>query len=210
MKLYNIGDLNRTTIEREYELPSIWAGSELRFSHNATPTPDVQLSRDGLFHLDPSTRVLNLTVKGGLKQSTLHWLFIKETYFRPASRADQRYVSWGHWSQACLGKDLVASEIIGVPRVIGSRIVYLESDSGSGRRISIIDFAMPANHPGSSPRTWSLIGPRARLTPNESSRSIPPSATGHRAEGICASEDNIIVMFVSFAFLDFIDKWMIR
>lgn len=214
MKLYNIGDLSRTTIEREYELPSIWAGSELRFGHNAIPTPDVQLSRDALFHLDPSTRVLNLTAKGGSKHGPLHWLFINESYFRPTSRADQCYVPWGYWSQACLIKDLVSSEIIGVPRIIGSRIVYLESDSGSGRdrtRISIIDFAKPANHPGSSPRPWSLIGPRAMLTPNESSRSIPSSVTRHlRVEGICASEDNIVVIMVSFAFLDFNDNWMIR
>ncbi|EDR13998.1 uncharacterized protein LACBIDRAFT_305329 [Laccaria bicolor S238N-H82] len=197
MKLFNIRDLNRTFIEREYELPSIWAGSELRFSHNAIPTPTVPLSRDALFHLDPLTRVLHLTVKGGQKRGALHWLFIKESYFRPASRADQScHVPWASWSKACLIKDLVASEIIGVPRVIGSRIVYVESDSGSGKdRISIIDFAIPANHPGSSSRPWSLIGPLAMLTPNESSRSIPSSVTGHlRVEGICASEDNIVVM----------------
>ena len=213
MKLYNIRDLSRTFVEREYELPSIWAGSELRFSHNAIPTPTVPLSRDALFHLDPSTRVLNLTVKRALKRGMLHWLFIKESYFRPTSRANQCYhVPWGSWSQVCLVKDLPASEIIGVPRVIGSRIVYLEFDPGSGKnRISIIDFAIPANHPGSSPRPWSLIGPRAMLTPNESSRSIPSSVTDHlRVEGICASEDNIVVMLVSFAFLAFIDNWMIR
>jgi len=210
MKLYNIGDLSRTTIEREYELPSVWAGSELRFSYNAIPTPG-QLSRDALFHLDPLTRVLNLTVRRGQKQGTLHWLFIYESYFRPTSRADQCYVPWGYWSQACLVKDLVASEIIGVPRVIGSRIVYLESDGRDRFRISIIDFANPANHPGSSPRPWSLIGPRAKLVPSESSRSIPFDVTDHlRVEGICASEDNIVVMLVSFAFLDFIDNWMIR
>lgn len=203
MKLYNIGDLTRVTVEREYILPSIWAGAELRFGRNATPTPGVKLSTETLFYLDPSARVLNLTAKGGANPNALYWLFVEESYFRSTSHVDQRCIPWGYWGQVCLIKELAASAIIGVPQVVGSRIVYLESESGSRRdraRMSVIDFATPPNHPGPGTRPWLSVGPHATLVPNELSRSIPSSTTGYsRVKGISASEDNIIVFFVSFS-----------
>ncbi|KDR80694.1 hypothetical protein GALMADRAFT_60553 [Galerina marginata CBS 339.88] len=202
--LYNIFDMRNVAIEREYELPPIWAKSTMRFARNTAPNNDVCTPSNALFCSDPSARVLLLAAKQtGPNGSGMHWMFINESFFRPTSHADRRSVPWSYWSQFCLIKDLQMNAVVGNPQVVGSRVVYLEKDgtrSSRGHersRLSIIDFSPYAEISTPPTKTWTLIGKMSVLRPNESHRDFPSATTnGLAVEGICATEDNVVVLLV--------------
>ena len=191
-------DIGRVTLEREYELPPIWAKSALRFAQNTVPGVELSSPSTALFCTDPSSRILLLEAKQG---NMHHWLFIQETFFRPTPLPDRRSVPWVYWSQFCLIKEHQPSLVVGRPKFSGNRLVYLEKEvahpsRGERARLSIIDFS-PSEAPSTPTKLWTLIGKQSALIPNESYREISSSMTnGHCVEGVYATEDNIALVMV--------------
>ncbi|PPQ67850.1 hypothetical protein CVT25_010289 [Psilocybe cyanescens] len=202
--LYNIYDMRNVAIEREFELPAIWARSIMRFGRNSSPNSDSSAPSSALFYSDPSARVLLLTAKQtGPSGNGMHWMFINESFFRPTTHADRRSVPWSYWSQFCLIKDFPNSTLVDNPQVVGSRVIYLEKDgTHSSRgyersRLSIVDFSPNAEVTTPPTRTWTLIGKMSPLRPNETHREFPPTTTnGLAVDRIHATEDNVIVLLV--------------
>jgi len=135
----------------------------------------------------------------------MHWMFINESFFRPTSHPDRRMVPWSYWSQFCLIRELNQDVVVGNPHVVGSRVVYLEKDGtvsnrGTDRtRLRVIDFAPYAEIPAPPPGLWSLVGKYSPLKPSETHREFPPASTGGLAvESIRATEDNVVLVLVSF------------
>lgn len=189
--------------EREYELPDIWANSILGFGRNAAATTDRSTSKTAMFYCDPSARVLLMTAKPAIPgEGPSHWLFISESYFKPPSRKNPHpYINWTQWSQFCVIRD-VPTQIVAEPRVIGTRVIYLETERVSRveyrSRLGVIDFAPYPETSACQPnRAWTLIGSRTSLSPSETERVIPVTTTdGMKVEGFCATEDNIVLLFV--------------
>jgi hypothetical protein len=204
--LYNISDMRSVAIEREYELPPIWARSTMRFARNNSPNSDNLAPSNALFYSDPTARVLVLMAKQqGPSAPGMHWMFINESFFRPTSHPDRRMVPWSYWSQFCLIRELNQDVVVGNPHVVGSRLVYLEKDGtvsnqGSHRtRLSVIDFSPYAEIPAPPTKLWTLVGKQSPLRPSETHREFPPASTGGLAvESIRATEDNVVLVLVSF------------
>ena len=204
-------DISRVALEREYELPPIWAKSVLRFAQNTVPGVELTSPSTALFCTDPSSRVLLLEAKQ-TGPNMHHWLFIQESFFRPTTLADRRSVPWAYWSQFCLIREHQPSLVVGRPRFAGNRLVYLEKEvAHPGRaeraRLSIIDFSISeAQAPPSTPtKLWTLIGKQSTLVPNEFYREIPSSVTnGHAVESVYATEDNIALVLVCIVYFYFL------
>ena len=201
--LYNITDMRKVFIEREYELPPIWTNAVMRFGKNSAPNTDISTPSNALFYSDPSARVLLLSAKQPGDSAAMHWMFVHESFFRPTTHDDRRAVPWTYWSQFCLIRELHSSLVIGNPQVVGSRVIYLEKDgtrSGSGNertRLKIIDFAPYAEVPPPSTKAWTLLGKYSSIKPGEYQRDFSPSTTnGLAVGGICVTEDNIILVLV--------------
>lgn len=203
--LYNTSNMDNVSIEREYELPSIWSNSAMRFVRNNVPNSDPAIPSNAIFCSDPSARVLVLTAKPeGPGATSTHWMFINESFFRPTSHEDRRSVPWAYWSQFCLIKELKISLLAGTPRVAGSRVLYLEKDgsrSASGQyrtKLKVIDFAPYTDMTSPSPKAWSLLGQYSTLKPSEYQRDFSSTTTtGLAVENIHATEDNIVLLLVS-------------
>lgn len=197
-------DISKITLEREYELPPIWARSALRFAQNTVPAVELSSPSTALFYTDPSSRVLLLEAKQGLNMH--HWLFIQESFFRPTPLVERRSVPWVYWSQFCLIREHQPSLVVGRPRLAGNRLVYLEKEAahpsrGERTRLSIIDFCH-SETPSAPTRLWTLVGKQSALIPNEFYREIPSSVTnGHAVESAYATEDNIALVLVCAVYL---------
>jgi hypothetical protein len=200
-------DIGRVSLEREYELPPIWAKSALRFAQNTVPGVELSSPSTALFYTDPSSRVLLLEAKQA-GSNLHHWLFIQESFFRPTPLADRRSVPWAYWSQFCLIREHQPSFVVGRPKFAGNRLVYLEKEPahpsrGERARLSIIDFS-PSETPSTPTKLWTLIGKQSALIPNESYREIPSNVTnGHSVESVHATEDNIALVLVRVVYLPF-------
>ncbi|KAF8906253.1 hypothetical protein CPB84DRAFT_1675794 [Gymnopilus junonius] len=198
--LYNIYDMRNVAIEREYELPPIWAKSTMRFGRNTVPNNDVPMPSNVLFYPDPSARVLLLMAKQtGPTGNGMHWMFINESFFRRTSYADRRSVPWSYWNQFCLIKEIQNSTVVGIPQVVGNRIIYIERDgtccSRGYSRLSVIDFSPNTELTTPLTKMWTLIGKMSILRPIETYRDFPSATTqGLPVERICATEDNIVVL----------------
>jgi hypothetical protein len=203
--LYNISNMEKIFIEREYELPPIWNNSTIRFVRNNVPNSERAIPSNALFCSDPSARVLVLTAKPeGPGATSAHWMFVNESFFRPTSHEDKRTVPWAYWSQFCLIKELQLGLLAGTPRVAGSRVLYLEkeggrSTSGNNRtKLKVIDFAPYFDMSPPSSKAWSLWGQYATLKPCEYQRDFSSTTTnGLAVENIHATEDNIVLLLVS-------------
>ncbi|KAF9477602.1 hypothetical protein BDN70DRAFT_946594 [Pholiota conissans] len=202
--LYNVSDMRTVAIEREYELPPIWAKSALRFGRNNAPTSDITTPSTALFYADPAARVLLLTAKQtGPNANGMHWMFITEAFFRPTSHPDRRIVPWIYWSQFCLIRELQINQVVGQPQVVGSRVVYLEKNGTRSSRghershLSVIDLSPYAEIATLPPaKLWTLIGKQSTLRPSETHRDIPSATTnGLAVENLYATEDNIVLVF---------------
>ena len=199
-------DISRVSLERDYELPPIWTNSTLRFVQNTVPAVELSSPSTALFYTDPSSRILLLEAKQA--PNLHHWLFIQESFFRPTPHADRRSVRWGYWNQFCLIREHQPSLVVGRPRLVGNRIVYLEKEpahpSQAGRsRLSIMDFSHSDN-PSPPTKLWTLIGNQSALVPNEFHRDIPSSVIGgHAVESVHATEDNIALVLVCMIYLLF-------
>jgi len=202
--LYNISDMGKVFIEREYELPAIWTNSIMRFGCNISPNADISIPPTAIFCSDPSARIVLLSARSeGPDEALSHWMFISESFFRPTSLEDRRTIPWGYWSQFCLIKEFQPSSLVGLPQVVGSRVVYLEKDgsrSAAGHcrtRLKIIDFAPYSDLPSPSPKAWSLLGKYSILRPGEYQRDFSATTTnGLVVENIFATEDNIVLLLV--------------
>ncbi|EAU90486.1 hypothetical protein CC1G_00870 [Coprinopsis cinerea okayama7 len=198
--LYNIMDLPRVFIEREYELPSHWANAELNFLPNSTLTIDGVPNPRALFFSDPLVRVLVLTAKQiSDPQGPAQWLMINESYFRPTSRPDRRHVPWVHSANFSLIRNVPALPVVRSPQVVGNRVIYLESDapSSAGRgystRICTIEFPAYPEHRPSTRGGWAYVGPQSALVPKEFSKELSTSITrGAVVEVMSVTEDNIV------------------
>ncbi|KAF9006105.1 hypothetical protein BDQ17DRAFT_1352750 [Cyathus striatus] len=172
------------------------------------PLNDSSVPPTAFFFSDPATRVLQLIAKPSEPQRTRspinNWLFINESYFRPPSRRDQRTtIPWSSWEQYCLIRDVSASKYIGIPRLVGNRVLYTETDpssrprDGIRTRLHLIDF-VPYRDTFDSTHSWSHRGQRSPLIPNESFREIPLSTTsGLVVEEMNATEDNIVLQLAA-------------
>ena len=195
-------DIGRVALEREYELPPIWAKAALRFAQNTVPGVELSSPSTALFYTDPSSRVLLLEARQAGPSSMHHWLFIQESFFRPTPLADRRSVPWVYWSQFCLIRDHQPSLVVGRPRFAGNRLVYLEKEvahpsRAERARLSIIDFSLSEAPPSTPTKLWTLIGKQSTLIPNEFYREIPSAVTnGHAVESVYATEDNIALVLV--------------
>ena len=178
----------------------------MRFARNNSPNSDNLAPSNALFYSDPTARVLVLMAKQqGPSATGMHWMFINESFFRPTSHPDRRMVPWSYWSQFCLIREFNQEVVVGHPHVIGSRVVYLEKDGtlsnpGSDRtRLSVIDFSPYAEIPPPPAKLWTLLGKQSPLRPSETRREFPPTSTGGLAvESIRATEDNVVLVLVSF------------
>ena len=95
LRLYNIADLSKVIIEREYELPPHWPQATLCFAPNASLTGDAPSPARALFYADASTRVLLISAQQpGEGNGPQQWLIINESYFRPTNRPDRQFVPW--------------------------------------------------------------------------------------------------------------------
>ena len=197
--------MDQVFIEREYELPPIWNNCTMRFLRNNVPNSQRATPSNALFCSDPSARVLVLTAMlEGSGATSMHWMFINESFFRPTSHEDRRVVPWGYWSQFCLIKEHQPDLLAGTPQVAGSRVLYLEKDgsrSATGHyrtKLKAIDFAPSSEVSSSSPKTWSLLGQYATLRPSEYQRDFSSTTTnGLAVENLHATEDNIVLLLVS-------------
>lgn len=204
--LYNISNMDKVFIEREYELPPIWNNCTMRFLRNSVPNSQRAIPSNALFCSDPSARVLVLSaMPEGSGATSMHWMFINESFFRPTSHEDRRVVPWAYWSQFCLIKELQLDLLAGTPQVAGSRVLYLEKDgsrSATGRyrtKLKAIDFAPSSDVSSSSPKAWSLLGQYATLKPGEYQRDFSSTTTnGLAVENVHATEDNIVFLLVRF------------
>lgn len=197
--------MRTVAIEREYELPPIWAKSAIRFGRNTAPASDHTTPSTALFYADPAARILLLTAKQtGPNANGMHWMFIPEAFFRPTTHPERRIVPWIYWSQFCLIRELQINQVVGYPQVVGSRVVYLEKNGTRSSRgherthLSVIDFSPYAEIATPPPaKLWTLIGKQAILRPSETLRDIPSTTTnGLAVENIHATEDNIVLVFV--------------
>lgn len=178
----------------------------MRFARNNSPNSDSLAPSNALFYSDPTTRVLVLMAKQqGPSAAGMHWMFINESFFRPTSHPDRRMVPWSYWSQFCLIRELSQDVVVGNPHVVGSRVVYLEKDgtvSNQGidrTRLSVIDFSPYAEIPAPPAKLWTLVGKYSPLRPSETRREFPSTSTGGLAvESIRATEDNVVLVLVSF------------
>jgi hypothetical protein len=195
--LYNISNLSKVIIEREYELPPHWAQANLSFAPNASLTGDAPSPARALFYADANVRILLLSAQvNGHKQ----WLIINESYFRPTSRPDRQFVPWAEWNNYCLMKNLPAFPVVRNVQVIGNRVLYLESNvtpAGRDCRLGLIEFpAYPERHsPPKGP--WFHFGSRSVLFPTESFKDISSRSQGVELDSIAATEDNIVLFSVS-------------
>lgn len=205
INLYNVTNLSKIIIEREYELPIHWANAELSFAPNVSLTSDAPAPPRALFYTDPNVRVLLICAKqAGEVNGSKQWLIINESYFRPTSRPDKQLVEWADWSRYCLVKNVPAYPVIRNVQIVGNRIVYLETEASSGGRIrqqklGLIEFpAYPDPRNASKGANWFHIGQRSVLIPNETLKDISSfSALGAGVESISATEDNIVIFLVS-------------
>lgn len=203
MLLYNITNVADISREREYELPDIWVNSILGFGCNVAATTDRSTSKTAMFYCDPSARILLMTARPDVAgQGPSHWLFINESYFRPPSHKSSRpRIAWKQWSQSCVIRD-APTQIVGEPCVIGTRVVYLETNGrsphGYHSRLNVIDFA-PYPEASACPLNpaWTMVGSHAPLLPSETNRDIPNTTTdGKKVENFRVTEDNIVLIFV--------------
>ena len=200
--LYNITNLSKVIIEREYELPPHWAQANLSFAPNASLAGDAPSPARALFYADANARVLLLSAQQpGDANGHKQWLIINESYFRPTSRPDRQFVPWAEWSNYCLMKNLPAFPVVRNVQVIGNRVLYLESNltpAGRDCKLGLIEFpAYPDRHipPKGS---WFHFGSRSVLIPTEYSKDISSRTTqGVDIDNIAATEDNIVLFSVS-------------
>ena len=206
---YNITDLGRVTVEREYELPDSWSASVIGFSPNTSPLTDRATSSEAMFYCDPSNRVLLLAVRS-LSQAGAppirSWVIIHESYFKTPMRRDHLRVPWAQWNQYCLIRDV--SPMVQDPHVVGSKVVFLDAAHASLRsgsrpggycsRLNIIDFTpFPHHEARRQSRAWSWIGQRTSLVPDEVMREVPSKTVeGRQLEHIRVTEDNIVLFLV--------------
>lgn len=223
--MYNIFDIAAVTVEREYQLPEHWSNAVIGFNQNTAPLTDNSASSEALFYPDPSNRILVITARtpplGASHSLFRNWLFINESYFRPTSRRDRLSVPWDQWKEYCLIKDVSPSALISDPCVIGSRVLYVESDSGrnpsrgghpSGcaSRLTIIDFAPYPDASCHSNSVWPFVGKRSLLVPNENTRSVPSKTVDRLSiDDIRVTEDNIVLFLVRHRFLFFFSHYLI-
>ena len=217
LNIYNIFDIGAVTVEREYELPGHWGNAAIGFSHNTAPLTDNSASSEALFYPDPSTRILVITARTISpepgRSPFCNWLFINESYLRPTSRRDRLSVPWDHWKEYCLIKDVLPSAQLSGPCVIGSRILYIESDPGrptrgghssgyAASRLTIIDFAPYPDGSCHSNSVWPFVGNRSLLVPNETTRSMPSKTVDRLSiDDIRVTEDNIVLFLVRHEFV---------
>jgi hypothetical protein len=192
---------------RQYELPATWNNSTIIFCANCSPRLP---SASALFYSDPANRVLVIaakpaSIKSSSSASPCNWLFINEGYFRGApSRRDRLVIPWSVWGQYCLIKDLPRSRtLVRGPHAIGSRVVFLESESGSragssSASLNLIEFVPFPDTPARLDTSWPVVGPRSALFPSETVRRLPSSTVEHCAvDDIGVTEDNIVLFLVS-------------
>ncbi|KAJ7623149.1 hypothetical protein FB45DRAFT_97028 [Roridomyces roridus] len=196
LNLCNITNIVNMVVLRQYELPGAWANSSIKFSPN---TATRQRSPTALFCSDPANRVLVVAAKPLVKTSTsASWLFINEGYFRGvSSRRDRAVVSWSSWGQYCVVKDLprISRTLVRGPYAIGSRVAYLQSESGTQKStLNLIEFAP---FPDSGTRlnsSWPVVGSKATLFPSETARALSSTTVEHYAvDDIGVTEDNIVL-----------------
>ncbi|KAJ3538943.1 hypothetical protein NMY22_g4953 [Coprinellus aureogranulatus] len=198
--LYNVTNLSKVILEREYELPPHWAQAALSFAPNASLTGDAPSPTRALFYADASTRVLLLSAQQpGEMNGPQQWLIINESYFRPTNRPDRQFVPWAEWNHYCLMKNLPPSPLVRNVQVIGNRVLYLESNltpGGHARdcRLGLIEFPAYPDAQSGSKGSWFHVGQRSVLIPTESFKEISSRITqGVGIEDIAATEDNIVI-----------------
>ncbi|KAJ6619880.1 hypothetical protein B0H10DRAFT_2163718 [Mycena sp. CBHHK59/15] len=194
LNLCSISNLANMVVLRQYELPGTWNNSSIRFCPNCSPRSP---SPTALFYPDPTTRILIIAAKplanSSSSTSPRNWLFINESYFRAPSRRDRLAVSWSHWGQYCVVRDLSRSRtLVRGPYAIGARVVYLESESGHSHRsigrpeppaLNLIEFAP---FPDSAVRLHPCWSSTARRLPSG-------TIENYGVDGIGVTEDNIIL-----------------
>ncbi|KAJ7170465.1 hypothetical protein C8R43DRAFT_916417 [Mycena crocata] len=204
INLCSISNIANMAVVRQYELPGTWNNSCIKFCSNCSPRVP---SSSALFYSDPANRVLAIVAKPAAKNtaSPHNWLFINEGYFRAApSRRDRLIVPcpWNHWGQYCVVKDLSRSRsLVRGPYVTGSRVVFLETESGrrnlssgSSASLNLIEFIPFPENPTRLTPTWSMVGQRSTLFPNETVRHLPSSTVEHYAvDGLGVTEDNVVL-----------------
>ncbi|KAF9038470.1 hypothetical protein BJ165DRAFT_1531560 [Panaeolus papilionaceus] len=200
--LYNISDMRRISIMREYDLPPVWTNAVMRFAQNTAPNSRLSSASRAMFYTDPDSRVLTLTAQvPGPNGGAIHWMFIDESFFRFTLNADRQTVPFSYWNQFCLIKELRGTQIIGSPQVVGNRVVYLERDDsradrgGERLRLGVLNFSRLAEPQPPSSKQWTLIGKYSALRVSEGSREFSHSVTnGLAVKDIRATEDNIILI----------------
>ncbi|KAJ7334240.1 hypothetical protein DFH08DRAFT_880598 [Mycena albidolilacea] len=194
INLCSISNIANMVVLRQYELPGTWNNSTITFCANYSSRLP---SASAMFYSDPAQRILVISAKPSPKSSSRSWLFVNEGYFRYApSRRDRFVVPWSVWGQYCLVKDLARSRTaVRGPYAVGSRIVFLECESGaSAGCLKTIEFAPFPDDPARLDPSWSVVGPRSALFPSESARRLPSSTLEHYAvDDIGVTEDNIIL-----------------
>ncbi|KAF7308913.1 F-box domain-containing protein [Mycena kentingensis (nom. inval.)] len=192
--LYNVGNLAHTTIVRQYELPpgfaSVSGTTRIKLHANLASRVPVP---GALFFPDPANRVLVVESADG---SAAQWLFIPEAYFRNAqyARRDPPVMPWAVWGQHTLLKVKQQNKTVLGPYAVGARVVFLDAEAGHRAKLSVIEFTP---FPEASPRmdgSWSIVGPRAGMVPNESTRRVPSGTVEHYGvDELAVTEDNIVL-----------------
>ncbi|PPQ98929.1 hypothetical protein CVT24_003556 [Panaeolus cyanescens] len=203
LHLYNIADVRKREVLREYELPPIWADAIMKFARNTAPSSHYAAASKAMFYTDPDTRVLMLTAKfpGSNPNTPLYWMFASESFFRPTQHADRRSVRWQDLLQFCLVKELSANQVVGSPQVVGSRVVYLEKNGMRGphgsehSRLCGITFSRSTEPQPPQSKQWAKSGMYSSLSVFEVVREFSESVTGGLpVEDVQVTEDNIILL----------------
>lgn len=202
LNLFDITDLHNMIEERRYELPLEWARHSIQFCANTSPANDLPGSSPAVFYPDPSCRMFGLKVNHSSGRE-VDWVFMKESLFTSPSHKDRSpKLPWSHWSNNCIVRRVDPAVTWG-PCINGSRVVYLSHNKrhGHGERLSrlkLIDFC---GHSDSAARvgSWSFVGCRAMVWPNESQRDLRPS---EEVEEVRLAEDNILVYYVRLYYLE--------
>lgn len=197
MSLCDIRYLAVPTTVRDYELPDHWKNCTIGFCPNTSAMNETSVPQNALFYASPGNRVVVVVAKSAAssRNQVFNWLFLREAYLKAARKERSTHVPFSQWAPYCLIKDTaeLVPHLRG-PYVVGTRVMYLEYESGRyPARLHIISF-VPFPEASSTPGAWLWNGARAFLVPQETSRIIPKSiSNGYRIEDMRLTEDNVVL-----------------
>jgi hypothetical protein len=144
-----------------------------------------------------------LSARPPAQDKAANWLIFPERLFTWSWISGQS-VSWNDWSQYAIVRNTSTTRIVGKPAIVGTKVLYLDQDSsGAKMRINSIAFMPYSETAETTQNMWDFIGRRTPLVPSEARKEIPAvNGMGCKLQDLRATEDNIVLLYVSFVVFD--------